>query len=222
MLAREVESLGIDRFGADHRAGDFRKRVREVDERLGWRAFDGRNVGRMQMIRLRAGMGAPITGNGRHGFSETILQHPWHRVDGPSGGPWRNLCRGREVVKVDYRNGVRISAESCIAAAFQPLLGEHTRCLAASSFRDRSQRLRSSAVPRCETPATSPTAHLDAFQRRSEFHDLAGARAGRDPGLLAEETAADHFAAERQDGIVARGGAPVFVHPGETRVCGIG
>jgi len=67
-LASEVAGFDVDEFGAEGRAGDFRKRVGKIDERLFGSAFEAGAIGRMEMRRLGAGIGATIACDVRHGM----------------------------------------------------------------------------------------------------------------------------------------------------------
>ena len=54
MLTREVTGFYVAAFGAEDRASDFCKRVWKVNQRLDGCAFRRRNIGQMQIRRLRA------------------------------------------------------------------------------------------------------------------------------------------------------------------------
>ena len=63
MLAREVASFYVNKFGAKCRAGNFRKCVPHMNQRLRWSALQRRKISGMQIIRLSAWMEATVAGD---------------------------------------------------------------------------------------------------------------------------------------------------------------
>src|SRR5580692_10393939 len=59
MLFGQIERFYIDVFNPKHRAGNFRKRVWNHNQRFRRRALDRRDIRRMQVVRLRPRERAP-------------------------------------------------------------------------------------------------------------------------------------------------------------------
>src|SRR5271168_2435425 len=144
----------------------------------------------------------------------------------PGCGHVRGIyARGGGVVKADYRNGVRISTKVVypLRRLGRPTGGEdHAAERCASRCKETGAR----SAGHCERSASARAAHaVDAnrrAERRSQFYDFAGARAGGDSGVLAAQAAADRFADQQQNGIFARGSAAVSLYTGKTGIRGLG
>ena len=66
VLLGEIAGLGVDHGRVKNRAGDFRKRVGQMDGGIFGRALDGGDVGRMKVVRLRTGRSAMVDEMLRH------------------------------------------------------------------------------------------------------------------------------------------------------------
>src|SRR5215469_1611391 len=94
MLFGEVEGFRVYARRADAGPGDFRQRVGKVDKGLRGSPLRGGNIGRMQMIGLRAGIRAAVSHQLRHVANLLGSCNSVYRRSGSAPGGWRK-CIGR-------------------------------------------------------------------------------------------------------------------------------